>query len=566
MTNRRPRLLLPVGTLPASSAEADNLKSAFDVVEIERLDDPAAIAAVAAGGAFLLLAPAAGPLPTVALPGGGIAAVLEHVGEGVGLVTAGGDLAWASQRLRDGPAGLRRRFVEACRSALQRFEASGDAALPPAQRPVRRVSFETETRFFDAVVSIAAVDEGGAVRSVVGTLWDTTEGRRLQQKIDAIDAAGSELMRIESATIEKLNMAERLSFLERRIVRAAQELLHFDNFEVRLIDRETKRLELVFAVGLAPLKIGHVIYAEPEGNGISGWVAATGESYICRDARRDPRYIEGLDNAGSSLTVPLRLFDRVIGVFNVEAREEDAFTDADRQFAEIFGRYIAMAMHILDLLVVERYMTNEQITQNVLSELDDPLEDVGLRAAALEAAATDEATRSELARIVAGAERVRRRLRAATAGPKSIIGAEKEIEAGKRDPLLEGKRVLLADNEPIFLEALSNLLRAKGCEVTACAGGLEVIEKITTARERGASYDLVISDIRMPDRNGYEVFRATRQHLPGTPVILVTGFGYDPHHSIVRATQEGLHAFLFKPLKVSQLLEVVTAAVTTPAK
>jgi FixJ family two-component response regulator len=34
----------------------------------------------------------------------------------------------------------------------------------------------------------------------------------------------------------------------------------------------------------------------------------------------------------------------------------------------------------------------------------------------------------------------------------------------------------------------------------------------------------------------------------------------------VRATQEGLHAFLFKPLKVSQLLEVVIAAVTTPAK
>jgi CheY-like chemotaxis protein len=126
--------------------------------------------------------------------------------------------------------------------------------------------------------------------------------------------------------------------------------------------------------------------------------------------------------------------------------------------------------------------------------------------------------------------------------------------------------VLLADNEPVFLEALSNLLRAKGCEVTACAGGLEVIEKITTARERGASYDLVISDIRMPERNGYEVFRATRQHMPGTPVILVTGFGYDPHHSIVRATQEGLHAFLFKPVKVAQLLETVTAAMNAPAK
>jgi DNA-binding NtrC family response regulator len=37
----------------------------------------------------------------------------------------------------------------------------------------------------------------------------------------------------------------------------------------------------------------------------------------------------------------------------------------------------------------------------------------------------------------------------------------------------------------------------------------------------------------------------------------MTGFGYDPHHSIVRASQEGLQSFLFKPFKVSQLMEVV---------
>jgi len=41
----------------------------------------------------------------------------------------------------------------------------------------------------------------------------------------------------------------------------------------------------------------------------------------------------------------------------------------------------------------------------------------------------------------------------------------------------------------------------------------------------------------------------------------MTGFGYDPNHSIVRASQEGLAAMLFKPFKVEQLMKEVRAAV-----
>ena len=44
------------------------------------------------------------------------------------------------------------------------------------------------------------------------------------------------------------------------------------------------------------------------------------------------------------------------------------------------------------------------------------------------------------------------------------------------------------------------------------------------------------------DRYGYEIFAASHKISPKAPVILMTGFGYDPHHSIVRASQEGLQA------------------------
>ena len=58
-----------------------------------------------------------------------------------------------------------------------------------------------------------------------------------------------------------------------------------------------------------------------------------------------------------------------------------------------------------------------------------------------------------------------------------------------------------------------------------------------------------------------DVVLATTDWLPKLdqplPVILMTGFGYDPHHSIVRSSQEGLEAFLFKPFQVTQLIEEI---------
>ena len=57
---------------------------------------------------------------------------------------------------------------------------------------------------------------------------------------------------------------------------------------------------------------------------------------------------------------------------------------------------------------------------------------------------------------------------------------------------------------------------------------------------------------------------AARKRSQLLPVILMTGFGYDPNHCIVRASQEGLAAVLFKPFKVEQLLTEVRKALSAP--
>ena len=164
------------------------------------------------------------------------------------------------------------------------------------------------------------INPGGQVVQVVAVVWDATGTRRLQQKIDAIDKAGRELVRLEADAMSKLNVGQRLKLLEDKIISFTRDLMHFDHFAIRLLDRKTNKLEMVISVGLPTEALNIELFAETEGNGISGYVAATGRSYICPDVERDPRYVMGLDQAKSSLTVPLRLHDKVIGIFNIESR------------------------------------------------------------------------------------------------------------------------------------------------------------------------------------------------------------------------------------------------------
>ena len=122
--------------------------------------------------------------------------------------------------------------------------------------------------------------------------------------------------------------------------------------------------------------------------------------------------------------------------------------------------------------------------------------------------------------------------------------------------------ILVADDEPNIRNTISDVLRKYHARITLAASGSEAIALIEQD-----TFDLVISDIKMPDKTGYDVFAAAHKRNASTPVILMTGFGYDPNHSIVRASQEGLQAVLFKPFKVEQLLgEVRKALQAAPVK
>ena len=555
MHHDRPRILVFQGNDDESLRLQDALSHAYDIDQADRPEQGLTMlrereyhAVVAAVGDFL-------PLER-ALVGDKASLVLNTIGEGVCIVDADGRVSWSNAKMRRFEPGVFEQTRRIGRQALQIFAAQSGPLDERSPNRSRKFTFQSNERYFELICS-PTLDESGRVQQVVAVVWDATSGKRLQSKIDAIDASGRELAKIDADAVAKLSPSERLKLLQDKIIKYSKDLMHFDHFAIRLLDKRTNRLEVVIAEGLPPEALEIDLYAEPEGNGITGYVGATRRSYICHDTEKDPRYVLGLRHCKSSLTVPLMLNDEVIGVYNVESARVGAFTEDDRQFAEIFARPVAQALRILDLLVVERCTTSGQITDNVVQEMAQPLNDILAESQTLmEQYIGDDAMRDRLNTIVNSVESIRHSIRDVAAGPKAVLGADCSNDESQSKPLA-GKRILIADDEPNIRETIADVLRKQGAEVVAAKNGHEAC---TALEADDAHFDLVLSDIKMPYRNGYEIFAQAKRYHEGVPVLLMTGFGYDPHHSIVRATQEGLQAVLFKPFKVDQLFDEVFSA------
>jgi CheY-like chemotaxis protein len=484
----------------------------------------------------------------------------DSVTQGVGIVDASGGFVWANPRLVAFPDEVRSFVSRECRAAIEFASAS------PAMEQGSRLSgrHATYRGAGDAEFELTAtpiIDAEGAVTQVVAVVWDMTRARLREQQLAAIDHAGRELLTLDCEQISRLETQERLSLLEQKIIRYLRELMHFDHFSIHIFDKKTNKLNIVLSSGLPEMVENIDLFALPEGNGIAGYVAYHGRSYICPDVTRDGRYFNCLEEARSSLTVPLKLNEEVIGVLNVESNELAAFDEDNRRLAEIFGRDIATALHILDLLVTERHTTRGRLGSDVLAEITQPVNDILTDVENLvEDYIGHDDLRHRLGKITENAVAIRETIKDVTAPKRGIIGKASGA-AHKGDPILSGKRILIADDEGMIRDTVRDVLKRYGCDVLTADDGLKALALV----EENAAFDLVLSDIRMPGADGYDVYAAAKEKNPDTPVILMTGFGYDPNHSIVRARREGLAAVLFKPFKVDQLLGEIRSAIRSGA-
>jgi len=502
-----------------------------------------------------------------------VAAVLKALGEGVCIVSPEGELLWSNEYFELLDDSIQSKVNALCVQAADAIPGSmhdtghGSGAMVTKHR----IETDESLRSFDVYITGIARIEGDEIQTgrVAAIVRDVTIAQRTQQKMDAIDRAGFELVRMDVDQIREMNALERLQLLEQRVIRYSHELLRSDHFAIFLTDQKTNKLQLVMQSGL-PVEIQDLdLYLEAEGSGISGRVASTGQSYVCYDTLSDEMFLPGLTGARSSLTVPLRVSDKIIGIMDIESQQPGAFDDQDRQFAEIFGRYIAMALHMLQLLVTERTATNQTVSGRFEGEINEPLEDIIVEIDWLKEhqKTADPETSRHIDRILSDVSSIKDRVKCVSEGPQNLLGVDEALTQREKDPLLIGKRVLVVDDNPKIRKIIGDVLTHRGCKTTVVNDGARAIEILEEIKEHGTElFDLVVSDIQMPDRNGYEVFSAVRRCHPETQVILMTGFGYDPHHSIVRASQEGLKSVLFKPFEIELLMDQVREALEASSK
>lgn len=108
-------------------------------------------------------------------------------------------------------------------------------------------------------------------------------------------------------------------------------------------------------------------------------------------------------------------------------------------------------------------------------------------------------------------------------------------------------RILLIDDDKSFLKVYSEILRSSGYEADTASGGPEAMEKL--GRDH---WDIVISDVVMPEMNGIEVLKRIKAEYPEILVIMLTGEG--SISGAVEAMEEGAYTYLVKPLEIDQLL------------
>ncbi|KQV85190.1 response regulator GlrR [Massilia sp. Root351] len=123
---------------------------------------------------------------------------------------------------------------------------------------------------------------------------------------------------------------------------------------------------------------------------------------------------------------------------------------------------------------------------------------------------------------------------------------------------MAGAHILLVDDDPDLLRLLSLRLSANGYRVTAVGSAEAALARLSIELPQ-----LVVSDIRLPDRDGMALFQEIRSQYPALPVILLTAHGTIP--DAVEATTLGAYAYLTKPFDAKVLLERIEQALSLTA-
>ena len=174
-----------------------------------------------------------------------------------------------------------------------------------------------------------------------------------------------------------------------------------------------------------------------------------------------------------------------------------------------------------------------------------------------------DAMRREVTRIAQIVERLTKMGESDSDETIDYVGSATMIDLSEKrelrgDDRLRGLRILVADDDGGICASMKEILEACGCEVTTVQDGSSALAAIEAPEGR---FDLVLSDVVMPEMDGYELYQALKTSHPGLPVLMMTAFHYDKDHIIKRSKVEGLEGVVFKkPVHPDRLRDAIAEA------
>jgi len=121
------------------------------------------------------------------------------------------------------------------------------------------------------------------------------------------------------------------------------------------------------------------------------------------------------------------------------------------------------------------------------------------------------------------------------------------------------KKIMVVDDDTLLREMLVDILEDKGYEIAAAGNGSAGVELSKTF-----SPEIIITDIRMPEKNGLEMVQNIRETTPGIPVVFISGWAKPDMHHLETGTntlKQNLDIpctyFLRKPFRPHQLTEII---------
>ncbi len=120
--------------------------------------------------------------------------------------------------------------------------------------------------------------------------------------------------------------------------------------------------------------------------------------------------------------------------------------------------------------------------------------------------------------------------------------------------MADNLKILVVDDEPVIIRSCESVLKSEGYNIEGVLGGKEAILKMEQT-----PYDLVFTDLKMPEVDGLTLIKWIRQNRPDTGIVVITG--YPSQDTIKDALEAGIIDYVPKPFTPAVLLDVTQRAV-----